>query len=141
MPANRFGFPVQAPQGFVPSSALTISTDTQLTPEGAPIFIASVSAVGTATVKMPDPLQCEGQIRTIVNDSDAADKVIAVEQFDGAAITLPGNFAADVTYDDQISTRASDFTTANKLNYSSVTYYCDGSAWFPISGFANGKTA
>jgi hypothetical protein len=138
MPANRFGFPVQAPQGFVPSSALTISTDTQLTPEGAPIFIASVSAVGTATVKMPDPLQCEGQIRTIVNDSDAANKVIAVEQFDGAAITLPVNFAAESS---NITIKDSVFTTANTLNYSSVTYYCDGSTWFAISGFANGKTA
>lgn len=136
MPANRFGFPVQAPQGFVPSAALTIGTTTPLTPEGAPVLIASVSAAGTATVKMPDPEQCSGQIRTIVNDSDATDKVIAVQQFDGDAITLPAYFAAD---NDEISTKASDFASASKLNYSSVSYYCDGSAWFPISGFANGK--
>ena len=135
MPANRFGFPVQAPQGFVPSSALTISTDTQLTPEGAPIFIASVSAAGTATVKMPNPLQCAGQIRTIVNDSDAASKIIAVEQFDGTAITLPAHFSAESS---NISIKVSDFSASNKTNYSSVDYYCDGSAWFAISGFANG---
>lgn len=138
MTVNRFGFPFQNPAAI---SATNITANTQLSVDGA--SIAVLNPDGAYSIALPDPTECEGMVREIVNLTANALTIrqYAAGAFTGTAIALPGVAGGTLVTGTSVAVSAGitpAITTASGTpKYASARYYCNGTTWSLLTATPN----
>jgi hypothetical protein len=138
MTVHRLGFPVQNTADIV---AANITGNTQLSFDGA--STAVLNPDGAYSIALPDPTECDGMIREIVNKTAFA---LTVRQYNngaflGAEIALPGVALGTLQTGTSVAVSAGitpAITTASGTpKYASARYYCNGSTWSLLTATPN----
>lgn len=127
MTVHRFGFPFQNPAAI---AAANITANTQLSPDGASTVVLNPDAA--YSIALPDPTECEGMIREIVNASANALTIrqYAAGAFTGAVIALPGVAGGTLV-------TGTSAVAGPAPKYASARYYCNGTTWALLTANVN----
>ena len=138
MTVHRFGLPFQNPAAI---AAANITANTQLSPDGT--STAVLNPDGAYSIALPDPTECDGMIREIVNTTANA---LAIRQynnglFTGLVIALPGVAGGTLQTGTSVAVSAGltpAITTASGTpKYASARYYCNGTTWSLLTATPN----